>query len=191
MPLVFFMCYNETVMREKRTKTYNIILCGLMAAILCVLAPVAIPMTVPITLGTFVIFIMTYILDYKYAFVSCLIYILLGIVGLPVFSGYQGGIGKVVGPTGGYIVGYLFITLISGYINSRYQANKILQVIGMIIGIMICYGLGTLWFAYQQNMSILESLIICVIPFICGDILKIVGAVIVGNILRKRINIRR
>ena len=176
-------------MREKRTKTYNIILCGLMAAILCVLAPMAIPTTIPITLGTFVIFIMTYILDYKYSFVSCMIYILLGIVGLPVFSGYQGGIGKIIGPTGGYVVGYLFIALICGYVNNRFWNSRLIQVAGMLAGLAICYALGTLWFAYQQNISIYESIVICVFPFIIGDVLKIAGALIVGNMLRKRIKL--
>ena len=178
-------------MREKRIKTYNIILCGMMAAILCVLAPMSIPTTIPITLGTFVIFIMTYILTYKYAFISCMIYILLGIIGLPVFSGYQGGIGKVIGPTGGYIAGYLFIALICGYINNRYHTNKVLQIIGMTMSVVICYVLGTLWFSYQQGMGIYESFIICVVPFIIGDILKIVVALVVGNVLRKRLNFRR
>lgn len=191
LPLLFYMCYNKTVMREKRIKTYNIILCGMMAAILCVLAPMSIPTTIPITLGTFVIFIMTYILTYKYAFISCMIYILLGIIGLPVFSGYQGGIGKVIGPTGGYIAGYLFIALICGYINNRYHTNKVLQIIGMTMSVVICYVLGTLWFSYQQGMGIYESFIICVVPFIIGDILKIVVALVVGNVLRKRLNFRR
>ncbi len=177
-------------MKNKRTKTYNIILCGLMAAIMCVLAPIAIPMTIPITLGTFVIFIMTYILNYKYAFISCVIYILLGCVGLPVFSGFQGGLGRVIGPTGGYILGYLFIALVCGYINSRYQGNKFIQICGMLVSLIICYAFGTLWFAYQQNMSIEKSLIICVYPFIIGDICKIICAVIVGSLLRKRINIK-
>lgn len=178
-------------MREKKTKTYNLILCGLMAAILCVLAPIAIPTTIPITIGIFVVFIMTYILEYKYSFISCMIYILLGVVGLPVFSGYQGGVSKVVGPTGGYIIGYLFIALICGYINNRCYSNKILQTLGMVIGLVICYSVGTLWFAYQQNMDFCKSLMICVIPFIIGDVCKIAGALIVGNLLRKRIHVRR
>jgi len=178
-----------TVMREKRTKTYNIIVCGLMAAVLCVLAPLAIPTTIPITLATFIIFIITYILDYKYAFVSCLIYILLGIVGMPVFSGYQGGIGKIIGPTGGYIVGYLLLVLISGYINNKCKSNRLIQMIGMMTGLGVCYALGTLWFAYQQKVSIYGAMTVCVFPFIIGDVLKIAGALAVGNILRKRIDL--
>lgn len=178
-------------MKKTNSKTYNIILCGLMAAIMCILAPMSIPMTVPVTLGTFVVFVMTYIMNYKYCLVSCIIYILLGMVGLPVYSGFTGGLGKIIGPTGGYILGYLCIALISGYINEKYPNKKGVQVLGMVLGLSICYAFGTLWFAYQQNISIEEAMVICVFPFVIGDVCKIICAVIVGNILRKRINIRR
>ena len=120
-----------------------------------------------------------------------MIYILLGTVGLPVFSGYQGGIGKVIGPTGGYIVGYLVVALICGYINNRYISNKLIQIFGMVIGIVTCYIIGTAWLAYQQKLGIYEAIIIGVLPFVIGDVCKIIGALILGNVLRKRINIRR
>ena len=191
LPLLFYICYNVLAMKDKRIKTYNIILCGLMAAIMCILAPLSIPMTVPVTLGTFVIFLMTYIMNYKYCLVSCVIYILLGMVGLPVFSGFSGGLGKIIGPTGGYILGYLFIALICGYVNERFYNKRGIQILGMLISLIVCYAFGTLWFSYQQNMSVGESLIVCVYPFVIGDICKIICAAIVGDTLRKRINIRR
>ena len=101
-----------------RAYTKNLIIIALMSAIMCILAPVSIPLfftPVPISLGVFIIYIISYVLSPIYATLSVFIYILLGLFGLPVFSGYAGGAAKLFGPTGGYIIGYLFSAFIVSF----------------------------------------------------------------------------
>lgn len=142
---------------------------------------------VPISLTNLILCISIYILGWKYATISYVIYVLLGAVGLPVFSGFTGGIGKLLGPTGGYLLGFLFLTIVAGLFVEYFPKNRILHVIGMVIGTMLCYTLGTLWLAYQLDLSLAAALAAGVIPYLFGDALKTIVAVIVGPILRARL----
>ena len=109
---------------EKKSKVYQMAACAIMSALLCVLGPNSLPIgPIPISLTNLVIYLTVYILGAKGSVVSYLIYILLGAIGLPVFSGYQGGVGKIVGPTGGYLVGFIFIALIGGLVIEKTRAN--------------------------------------------------------------------
>ncbi len=174
-----------------RTYTKNLIIIALMAAIMCVLAPVSIPLfftPVPISLGVFIVYIISYVLSPSYAVASVFIYILLGLFGLPVFSGYAGGAAKLFGPTGGYIIGYLFSAFIVSYF-VRLSNNRLLHLLGMLLGLAACYAFGTIWFSLIQHMDFLASLKLCVIPFLPGDCIKIILALIVGPELVKRINV--
>lgn len=169
-------------------KTKNMVMCGVMAAVLCILAPLSVPLPgnlVPISLTNFVLYLVAYMLDWKYATVTYVVYMLLGIVGLPVFSGYGSGLAKVAGPTGGYLVGFIFIPLICGYINKKFEGKIYMSVIGMVAGLTCAYLLGTVWFSYQQNMGFVPSLALCVYPFLIGDAIKIIVAVIIGPRFRK------
>ncbi len=171
-------------------KTKNMVLCGLMAAILCILAPIVVPLPgnlVPLSLTNFVLYITAFVLDWKYGTISYLVYLLLGIVGLPVFSGYGSGPAKVAGPTGGYLVGFIFITLICGYVNKKFNGKIHMYIVGMIIGLAMNYLFGTVWFSYQQNMSIKASLVLCVVPFLIGDAIKIIAAAIIGPVIKKAV----
>ena len=101
------------------TKTKRLTLIGLSAALLCILGPLSIPLPVspvPITLTNFAVYIIIYILGMHSGTVSVLIYLCLGAVGLPVFSAFSGGLGKLAGPTGGYLAGFLFLALIQGFL---------------------------------------------------------------------------
>ena len=168
--------------------TKNLSLMALMSALLCLLAPISIPIgPVPITLSIFIIYIISYILDANSALISVFIYLLIGIVGLPVFAGYKSGLGVILGPSGGYLISYLVVVYISSYYNNKYYYNKILQLLFMFITLILCYVCGTIWFSIFKKMTFIESLFICVFPFIITDVIKIIAACMLGNEIRKRL----
>ena len=164
-------------------------LVGVMTAVICILAPWSIPITglVPISLGTLAIYFVLYVLGMKLGTLSVLIYILLGAVGIPVFTGFSGGLGKLMGPTGGYIVGYIFLALICGFFIDHFSDNLILQVVGFVLGTTVLYLFGTLWMMYLTERSFLEALGLCVTPFIPGDIAKLIVAIAIAFPLKKRL----
>ena len=119
--------------------------------------------------------------------VSVVLFLLLGIFGLPVFSGYSGGVAKILGPTGGYLVGFLFTVYISSFF-IHLKKGIIFDILGMILGLALCYLLGTIWFSYQQGKGFLASLLLCVVPFLLGDAIKIAVASIIGSEISKRLD---
>lgn len=162
---------------------------ALMTAVLCILAPISIPVfisPVPVSLGVLAVYLTAYVLSPVDSLISVIIFILLGTFGLPVFSGYSGGLSKLVGPTGGYIIGFLFTVYISSLF-IHMKKGIIFDVIGMITGLALCYILGTIWFSYQQGKGFIASLLLCVVPFLIGDAIKIIVAVILGTQLNKRL----
>lgn len=166
-------------------KTRNMVLIGLFAAIICICAPFSIPIgAVPLSLATFAIYLAAVVLGAKNGTVAVIIYILIGIIGLPVFSGFQGGLGKVFGVTGGYIIGYIPCTFISGAIIERYADKKMAYVVALVLGTLVLYAFGTIWFMVQSGNSLIYSLSVCVIPFLLGDVFKIAASTIVGYKLR-------
>ena len=174
------------------SKTFSVqkmAIIALMTAVLCILAPISIPVfisPVPISLGVLAVYLTAYVLSPLDATISVIIFILLGTFGLPVFSGYSGGLSKLVGPTGGYIIGFLFTVYISSLF-IHMKKGIIYDVIGMITGLALCYILGTIWFSHQQGKGFIASLLLCVVPFLIGDAVKIVVAVILGTQLNKRL----
>ena len=112
-------------MRKNET-IYRLTTCALMTALMCVLGPMSIQIgLVPVSFTNLVIYLAVYLLGRKRAVVSTSVYLLLGAVGMPVFSGYEGGLGKLVGPTGGYLIGFLFMALICGFIDLWLYNGKI------------------------------------------------------------------
>ena len=174
------------------SKTFSVqkmAIIALMTAVLCILAPISIPIfisPVPVSLGVLAVYLTAYVLSPLDATISVIIFILLGTFGLPVFSGYSGGLSKLVGPTGGYIIGFLFTVYISSHF-IHMKKGIIYDVIGMITGLALCYILGTIWFSYQQGKGFIASLLLCVVPFLIGDAIKIIVAVILGTQLNKRL----
>lgn len=165
-------------------------LVGLMAAVLCILGPwtVSIPISpVPISLGMLGIYFVTSVLGMKLGIASVLIYILMGLVGIPVFTGFTAGPGKLLGPTGGYIIGYIFMALICGFFVDKFNKNLLWYFSGMVLGTAVCYFFGTLWLAHQMQYTFFQALMAGVIPYIPGDLVKLVIARIVGFQLRKRL----
>lgn len=161
-----------------------------MTAILCILSPVSIPIfisPVPVSLGVLAIYLTAYVLEPVESLISVVLFLLLGIFGLPVFSGYSGGVAKILGPTGGYLVGFLFTVYISSLF-IHLKKGIIFDILGMILGLALCYLLGTIWFSYQQGKGFLASLLLCVVPFLLGDAIKIAVASIIGHEISKRLD---
>ena len=170
----------------KKTTLYQLTSCAIMAALLCILAPVSVPVgPVPVTLATLVLYLSVWVLDTKGAVIAAALYLLLGAVGLPVFAGYSGGIAPIIGPTGGYLIGYLLLVLISGLFNKASHDRVVLTGLGMVAGTVVLYAFGTIWFIIQTKSDIIYALTVCVLPFIGFDLAKIVLACAVGRPVSK------
>ncbi len=173
-----------------RLTTHRLVLIAMVTAITCVLAPFAIPIPVspvPISLTNLVLLISVYILGWKDAVISYFVYLLLGAAGLPLFSGFAGGPGKIAGPTGGYLLGFIFMTILAGIFVERFSDRRFLIVIGMVLATAIDYAFGTAWLAFQMELPFAAALSIGVIPYLPGDTLKILLAVIIGPVLKIRL----
>ena len=188
------MMYTESKNGTKKLTTYQLTLTAVMAAVICVLGPIsmAIPVSpVPMSLGSMAVYLAVTVLGMKLGTLSCLIYLLLGLVGLPVFAGGSAGAAKLFGPTGGYLIGYLFLALIAGAFVGRFAENKWKNIafaaLGMILGTIVLYALGTAWLAYSAGMDFQAALWAGVIPFIPGDLVKMVIAVLLGSAVRGRL----
>ena len=163
---------------------------ALMAAVTCVLAPlsISIPFSpVPISLTNLVVYFSIYILGMKRGTLSYLVYLLIGLVGIPVFSGFTGGPAKLLGPTGGYLIGFIFMAMICGYFIDKWSNKWYLCFLGMILGTALCYLFGTVWLAYQAEMSFSAALAAGVIPFIPGDLIKIIIAMLIAPQISTRL----
>ena len=128
---------NTNTQTFRKTSTYAMVVTALMAAVTCILAPLSVPIgPVPISLTNFAIYLSLYLLDWKKGTLSYLIYLLLGLVGLPVFSGFTGGLAKLAGPTGGYIIGFIPMAILAGIVIDTFT-NRGIQILGMIFGTAI------------------------------------------------------
>lgn len=173
-------------------KTREIAYIGLCTALIAVCSWISIPLTVPITLQTFAIFLTVALLGLKNGTITVLVYILLGAIGLPVFSGFKSGAAVLLGTTGGYIIGFLFSAIVVGLILKFFGKSTLVMFISMIIGLIVCYIFGTIWFmiVYMKNtgdIGLVSVLSWCVIPFIIPDIIKIILAIILYKPLSKEL----
>lgn len=181
------MSQNETsgtvAVDNQKIKTKQMVLIALMTAVTCVLGPLSIPLPfspVPISLTNFAIFLAIFVLGMKNGTISFIIYLLLGAVGVPVFSSFRGGLQVLAGPTGGYLIGFIFLALIMGFALDHFDRKLVPTIIGMIIGMAVCYAFGTVWLAKLLSLSFKEGLMMGVIPYLAGDVAKIIIAAIVG-----------
>jgi len=180
---------NKTMNKNVKVnnKTYMLTVTALMTAVTCVLAPMSVPIgPVPISLTNLAIYFALYLLGWKMGTVSYIVYLIIGIVGVPVFSGFTGGFAKLLGPTGGYIIGFIPMAIIAGLAIEK-SGSRILHFIAMVVGTAVCYAFGTAWFCVVMKSDVAAALGMCVFPFIPGDIAKIVIAMVAGPILKKRI----
>ena len=163
---------------------------ALSTAIICVLGPLSFPLPispVPISLGILGIFLAVYVNGWLFGTLSCLLYILIGFVGLPVFAGFTAGLAKLGGPTGGYIIGYIPLALIAGFFIDKFEKKILLHVLGMVLGTAVCYLLGTTWLAVSLKMSFSAALMAGVIPYIPADIVKMIITIGIGIPVRAAI----
>ena len=168
----------------KKSAIFNMTSCALMAALMCVLCPVSVPIgPIPISLSILVILLTVYDLGTWRALVSYTVYLLLGAVGMPVFSGFQGGLAKLAGPTGGYLAGFWLMILVAGIIMEKGKRNLLVTILGMLVGVAIDYAVGTAWFVFQTESTVVHALDVCVYPFIPFDVAKIVIAVLLGSVV--------
>lgn len=161
---------------------------ALMTAVICILAPLSIPIgPVPISLTNLAIYFTMYILDTKRGTIAYLIYLLLGLAGLPIFSNFTGGPQKLFGPTGGYLIGFIPMALITGLVVDRFYKKRILCIAVMEASTWICYLFGSAWLMVSMKITFKAALMAGVIPFIIEDFIKMVLAGIFGPVLRDRL----
>lgn len=172
----------------KSSKIKDMTFIALMTAVICIMGPLSIPIgPVPISLTNLALFITIYVLGTKRSVIACALYLLIGMAGLPVFSNFTGGLQKLVGPTGGYLVGFLLMTFIAGIIIDRHYENRIVCFFGMVLSTWVLYIIGTAWLAYSGHMTFSAALAAGVIPFIIEDMVKMAAAAVVGPVLRRRL----
>ena len=160
---------------KKRTRTADLVLCAVFAALSAALSPFSIPIgPVPITLTQISIFLAAGLLGAKYGALSQVVFVALGAAGAPVFSGFSGGVGKLAGPTGGFIIGYIGCAFIAGLLIARFGQKMRILIPAMAAGMGFTYLLGSLWYMYVMQTGLLPTLLACVIPFLPGDAVKII-----------------
>ncbi len=182
---------SENEKKKRKFKTIDVVYIGLFAAIMAVCSWISIPLTVPITLQTFGVCCAVGLLGLKRGTLSVIVYILLGLVGVPVFSGFTSGIGILAGTTGGYIIGFIFTALIVGIMTKLLGDKLWVYAVSMLLGIAVCYVFGTVWFIIVYNsgnadtVSVATVLGWCVTPFIIPDIIKIAAASVICKKVKK------
>ena len=177
-------------------KTKNLVLCGVFAAIMAVLSPISIPVgPVPITFGVLAVFLCAGMLPPKLSVITQLVYLALGAIGLPIFSGFSGGIAKFAGPTGGYLVVYPIMALVISLLLDCYDKvirrgeglHLVWTVGSLLIGTVICYVGGSLWYSYSAHVPFQQALAVTAYPFLPMEGIKIILAVFLIMAVRKRI----
>ncbi len=144
-----------------RTKTKDLTLTAMMAAVICVLAPISIPIPVssmPLSLGTFALYLTAYVLKPKMAFAATALYLLMGAVGLPVFAGYSAGFSRFAGAGGGYLTGYLFLVPACSICIRRFPQSPVVQIIGMLLATFLFYAYATYWMSVVIGGSFIATL---------------------------------
>ena len=184
---------------KSKINTRQLTLCAVMAAVMCVLAPISIPIgPISITGGTLTIYLTACLLGPWRGLAATAVYLLAGFAGQPVFSNYMGGAGRLLGPTGGYLVGYLPMMLLAGlaaeYAFRRFGEGKkervlalALQSLGMVLATAVLYAFGSAWYCVQAGVGLQTALAACVFPFIPFDLMKMVLALLVGVPVRRRL----
>ena len=174
--------------KTQSISTKKIVLTGMFAAVLAVMSQLSIPMPsgVPITLQTFGVALTAYVLGWKLGVAATAVYILVGAVGAPVFSNFQGGFPVLVGMTGGFIWGFLLMVLLCGF--GVAQKNKALTALFSIAGLVVCHFLGVLQFMAVSGRGFAESALLVSVPYLVKDVVSIGVAYFVALAVRRGIS---
>lgn len=167
---------------HKRIRTLDIALIAVGAALIAVCSWIMIPMTVSFTMQTFAIFFLLVLLGGKRGTASVLVYLLLGAAGVPVFAGFSGGLGVLIGNNGGYLVGFLWMGLIYWMAERCFGAKLLVQIAALVLGLAVLYAFGTVWFmavytSVNGAVGLGTVLAWCVFPFILPDLAKLALAI--------------
>ena len=175
----------EQTANQSRFRTVELAYIALGAALIAVCAWITIPFTVPFTMQLFAVFFVLTVLGGRNGTIAIAIYLLLGTIGIPVFSGFKAGVGVLIGMTGGYLVGMLLIGIVYWIVTKLIKKTIASELGAFAIGLILCYAFGTLWFSVlNDGKTFGASLMICVVPFIAPDVLKLGLAYFVGRKLR-------
>ena len=172
-----------------KSKTKDLATVSLCAALMCVCSWIQFPSAVPFTLQTFAVFFIALTFGTKKALTSTVIYILLGAVGLPVFSGFQGGVGALLGATGGFVLGFIPSVIIVSLLARKFAKSFLSFAVCCLPGLVSCYVSGLLWYVFVYGGGNLKSAcFVCVLPFIVPDVLKIILASTVSRRVYRIVN---
>ena len=176
----------EVVKARDNSKVLDLVYIAIGAALIAICSWISIPTAVPFTLQTFAVFFVLLALGGERGTLATLVYVLLGAVGVPVFAGFSGGIGVLLGNTGGYIIGFLFTGLIYILFTKFFKKNIVMKVVALVLGLAVCYAFGTAWFMHvymksSGEVGLLTVLGWCVFPFIIPDLLKLALAVVISK----------
>lgn len=173
----------------KKSKTKGLAAVSLCAALMCICSWIQLPSAVPFTLQTFAVFFIALTFGTKKALTATVIYILLGVAGLPVFSGFQGGVGALIGATGGFVLGFIPSVIVVSLLSNKFKKGFLSSVVCCLPGLIICYVSGLLWYMFVYGGGNLKSaFFVCVLPFIVPDILKIILASTVSQRVYRIVN---
>lgn len=178
---------NIVMKTPARSSLQELCMTALFSAIICVLAVITIPIgPIPFTLSLFAIFLTGGILKPKNALCATLCYLLIGVIGVPVYSGFKAGIGVLFGVTGGYLMAYPLMAWVTAMSVKIFRRRNVVSLsVGMVVALIICYSIGTAWFIFLTKSTLVSALSLCVLPFIWFDLLKIVLAVFLSLVLAK------
>ena len=177
---------NVKTKRNNRTNTLDLVYAAIGATLITVCSWINIPMAVPFTLQTFAGFAVLMILGGERGTIATLVYVLMGALGIPVFAGFSGGLGIVLGSTGGYIIGFIFMGLIYIAVTRAFGKKALVEVAALLLGLVVCYAFGTAWFMYVYmrdtgDVGLWTVLTWCVFPFILPDLAKMAIAFVISR----------
>ena len=178
--------------KGRKLRTVDLVYMALFAALIAICSWISIPATVEFTMQTFAVFAALGLLGGYRALIAVCVYLLLGAVGLPVFAGFHGGIGALLGSTGGYLVGFAAMALVYWLITAIFGEDRWVRVAAMVAALIVCYAFGTAWFVIvytRQTEAIgwMTALGWCVFPFIIPDLIKMALALVLTDRLAKRL----
>ncbi|MCR5725948.1 MAG: biotin transporter BioY [Lachnospiraceae bacterium] len=179
----------KTVNKTK-FKTVELVYIAVCTVLIAICSWISIPTVVPFTLQTFAVFCVLELLGGKKGTISILVYILLAVIGVPVLAGFSGGLGAILGTTGGYVIGFILMGLIYMLSEKVFGKSLPIRIAAMVVGLIVCYAFGTAWFmiVYANKtgpVGLWTALTWCVFPFIIPDLCKLALAVLVSSRLRK------
>lgn len=173
---------------QSKIPVRQMVLTAMFAALTAVLAQIQIPIgPIPFNLAVFGAYLTGMLLSPAWAAASMGVYMMLGVLGIPVFAGFQGGPAALFGKTGGYVIGYLFITGLTA-LAQKHTCSVWFTAVAMLAGLSICYAFGTAWFMVITHADLASALAWCVLPFVLPDLGKAACALLLGKVLKRRLS---